>query len=82
MVYHPSFHVLKISYLQERNTLVYPSVTVCKKYTFDHYIDDIFLNKSFSLEEVVETANKLSWDVEAWLYILFTYGFYHKFYTE
>ena len=82
MVYHPSFHVLKISYLQERNTLVYPSVTVCKKYTFNHYIDDIFLNKSLSLEEVVETANKLSWDVEAWLCILFTYGFSHKFYTE
>ena len=44
-------------------------MTVCKKYTFDHYIDDIFLNESLSLEEVVETAKNLSWDVEAWLHI-------------
>ena len=61
--------MLRIFCLQERSTLIYPSVTVCKKYTFDHYIDDIFLNESLSLEEVVETAKNLSWDVEAWLHI-------------
>ena len=56
--------MLKIFSEQERNTLTYPSVTVCKKYTFNHYIDDIFLNKSLALERVVEAANKQPWDVE------------------
>ena len=60
--------IFKIFYLQERNSLVYPSVTVCKKYTFNNYIDDIFLNESLSLEEVVETADRQSWDVQELFY--------------
>ena len=76
--YHITLKVLSTNHLpvnllfknnvQERTSLVYPSVTVCKKYTFNEYIDDIFLNKSLSLEEVVETATAQSWDVEELFY--------------
>ena len=48
--------------------MVYPSVTVCKKYTFEKYIDDIFGNKSLSLADVVRTADSQSWDVQELFY--------------
>ena len=50
------------------SSLLYPSVTVCKKYTFDRYIDDIFYNESLTLAEVAQTANDKSWDVEELFY--------------
>ena len=49
----------------------YPSVSVCKKYTFDDYIDNIFNNDSnLTLAEVIETARTNSWDVERLFYFL------------
>ena len=48
--------------------MIYPSVTVCKKYTFDHYIDYIFGNKSLTMAEVVQTADSESWDVQELFY--------------
>ena len=51
----------------------YPSVTVCKKYTFDYYIDEIFKNDSeLTLAEVIKTARNHSWDVER-LFYFFTH---------
>ena len=37
--------------VEEEDTLLYPSVTVCKKYTFDQYIDTILLNESITLSD-------------------------------
>ena len=41
---------------------MYPSVTVCKKYTFDSYLDDLFENKDINLTEVKELVIAYSWD--------------------
>ena len=38
----------------EEDTVLYPSVTVCKKYTFDTYLDYMFENKDINLTVVKE----------------------------
>ena len=46
---------------------------MCKKYTFDYYIDYMFKNDSqLPLAEVIKTARNYSWDVER-LFHFFTH---------
>ena len=61
------FQESKTSYhisLKEVEKILYPSVSVCKKYTFQKYIDNIFGNESLSLQDIIETANRESWDIQ------------------
>ena len=39
-------------------------MSICKKYTFNKYIDNIFLNETRSLQDIIETASRESWDIQ------------------
>ena len=54
--------------IMEEDTVLYPSVTVCKKYTFDTYLDHMFENKDINLTEVKELVIANSWDIEEVFY--------------
>ena len=41
--------------------LLYPSVSICKKYTFDDYIDEELLNHTFSMSEKQDLIKKNAW---------------------
>ena len=41
--------------------LLYPSVSICKKYTFDDYIDEELLNRTFSMSEKQDLIQQNSW---------------------
>ena len=58
---------------QEVSKVQYPSVSVCKKYTFDNYIDHMFKSDSeLTLDEVIDNARNNSWDIER-LFYFFTH---------
>ena len=44
-----------------KEKLLYPSVSICKKYTFDNYIDEELLNSTFTLSEKQELIRNNSW---------------------
>ena len=48
--------------------LLYPSVSVCKKYTFNNYIDDIFADGSLGLQDVIDRVRMESLDIEQLFY--------------
>ena len=51
--------------------ILYPSITVCKKYTFDYpEIGDLILNKTASLEEKKKEALKNVWSREKLFYFV------------
>ena len=50
--------------------VLYPSVTVCKKFTFDTYLDSIFDKIPINLTEVKGLAIANSWDIENVFYFL------------
>ena len=56
--------------IKDMERLLYPSVTVCKKYTFDDYLDNMFFNKPINLTEIKQVAIKYSWDIEEVFYFL------------
>ena len=41
--------------------LLYPSVSICKKYTFDNYIDEELLNHTFSMSEKQDLIQQNAW---------------------
>ena len=48
----------------EEETVLYPSVSVCKKYTFDYYLDNLFDEDSINLTEVKKLVIENSWNIE------------------
>ena len=49
---------------------MYPSVSVCKKYTFDIYLDNLFEDGTANLTVVKELVIENSWNVEEVFYFL------------
>ena len=56
--------------VEEEDTLLYPSVTVCKKYTFVQYIDNIILNESVTLGDTKAAIAENAWKREKVFYFL------------
>ena len=54
--------------IKEEDTVLYPPFTVCKKYTFDNYLDYMFENKDINLTEIKELIIANSWDIEEVVY--------------
>ena len=50
--------------MQEVGRFLYPSVSVCKKYTFNNYIDHIFADGDLELKDVIEKVGLESLDIE------------------
>ena len=50
------------------DNFLYPSVTVCKKYTFNNYIDHIFADGSLTLQDIIERVGEESLDIEELFY--------------
>jgi hypothetical protein len=56
--------------VEEEDTLLYPSVTVCKKYTFDQYKVNILLNESVTIIYTKVAIVENSWTREKVFYFL------------
>ena len=53
---------------REEDMVLYPSVSVCKKYTFDTYFDYLFDGKTSNLSEIKKLVRNNSWDIEKVFY--------------
>ena len=57
--------------IKSTDTIVYPSVSVCKKFTYEKYLDDLFSNESTtSIVELKKVVVENSWDLEEVFYFL------------
>ena len=53
---------------QDPDKILYPSVTLCKKYTFDEYIDETFKEESTNLTYVQDKVDLNTWPIERLFY--------------
>ena len=53
-----------------KEKLLYPSVSICKKYTFDEYIDEELLNPTITLSKKRDLIQKNSWLRERAIFFL------------
>ena len=56
--------------LFEEEMVLYPSVSVCKKYTFEKYLNYLFDKDSVNLTEVKELVIENSWNIEEVFYFM------------